>query len=216
MKSQDFFSRLGSIVPVVLQKPGDDQERYRGVFLTVLPDDMFLVQVEEVIPIKVNEPVIIRMVQDGSAIGFESSATHMVKEPVGLYFFAMPASVESVALRKTERMDVFVPCEIRHEMTGKSSGDTMILQGYLTNVSSGGCRVLTKRPIPLDSAVRLSFNLPLEKHLYTLSGNVLESSSKKSVFGHRVRFFPSDKNVLDINELRRWVKQNIDFADLFQ
>ncbi len=217
MSSKEQLAKLAAAQPIVLQRAQDPAQRYRGVLIGVVSDDLVLVQVEGQAPIDVNEKVIVRMVEAGKAYGFETVISHMISEPVPMVFLALPAGVEVVNLRKAERMDVFVPVDVRHEAEkGGSAADTRILQGYLTNISSGGCRVLTKMPIAAKDVVNLSFHMPLDKHLYTLSGTVLESTSQRSIFGHRVRFFPSDRNVQDLAELRRWINQNMDFTDLFQ
>lgn len=220
MNSEEILTGLGSSTSVVFQLPDNPEQRYRGVFLGIVPGDYLLLHVEDPPPPIERQKVVVRLIQEGRAIGFQSVIEHRVEVPVTLMFLSKPDNIEVVSLRKTERMDVFVPVDVRHTSEEKGNQDTRIFQGYMTNISSGGCRVLTKYPIVAESVTHLSFNLPLEKHLYTLSGKVLSGantkSSQKTVFGHRIRFFPSEKNSQDMGEIRRWINQNADFADLFQ
>lgn len=215
MSSKDHLSQLAAALPIVIQRGDDPEKRYRGSLIGIVSENLILVQVEDNAAFVSNDRVIVRMVQAGKAYGFETVTAHNIKEPVPLLFLAKPSDLEVVNLRKAERMDVFVPADVRHESGKGGKENTRILQSYLTNISSGGCRVLTKMPIPKESVVNLSFHMPLEKNLYALSGTVLESNSQRSIFGHRVRFFSSEKNVQDLADLQRWVKQNMDFADLF-
>ena len=220
MNSKKILADLGTSPLVVLHLAENPEDRYRGILMGLVPGDMVLVQAEEAPPIWEKQKVIVRLVREGKAIGFESTVLHRVEKPVLMFFLAKPDNIEVVSLRKAERMDVFVPVDLRHTSKSGNEDNTHILQGYMTNVSGGGCRVLTKFPIAAESVIQISFSLPLEKHLYTLSGTVLEStvqkSSQKTVFGHRVRFFPSEKHAQDLGEIRRWIQQNMDFTDLFQ
>lgn len=220
MNSTKIFTDLGTSPLVVLQSAEKPENRYRGTLMGLVTGDMVLVQVEASTPISENQKVVVRLLQEGNAVGFASHVLHRVESPVLMLFLAKPEKIEVVSLRKAERMDVFVPVDVRHSAKGLDEFDTHILQGYMTNLSGGGCRALTKYPIASESTVHISFNLPLEKTLYTLSGTVLESTrqkpSQKTVFGHRLRFFTSKKNTQDIGDIRRWIDQNMDFTDLFQ
>ena len=137
MNSKKILTALGASPPVVLQLAGNPEIRYRATLLGLVSGDMLLVQAEDAATIAEKQKAIVRLVQEGNAIGFESTVLHRVEEPVLMFFLSQPDDIEVVSLRKAERMDVFVPVDVRHIAKGANEDDTHILQGYMTNAGGG-------------------------------------------------------------------------------
>jgi c-di-GMP-binding flagellar brake protein YcgR len=161
-----------------------------------------------------NDRVIVRAVQAGKAIGFQSTISAVVEAPVRLLFLVQPSDLEVMNLRKADRIGLFVPVDIRHSTGQDSQADTLLLKGNMLDLSSGGCRIYTRRSIPAKTVVNLSFHLPGEKRLFAISGAVIDSYHQNVVFGQRVKFFSQEKNLDDLHEIRQWIQQNLDFSDL--
>jgi PilZ domain len=122
--------------------------------------------------------------------------------------------VEVISLRKAERLDVFVPADVRYATGKGDQSDTLLLHGNMLDVSGGGCRVFPKRGIPLNTVVNVSFTLPGERTTCAVAGSVLDAFTQNALFGQRVKFFASDKNLEDLALIKRWVQQNLAFADV--
>lgn len=197
--------------PVTIQVGDDIEGRMRGTLLGRVTDDRMLLCGLPPAVLKVGDRVIVRMVQSGKAWGFESVVREMVSEPALLYFLDIPAAVETLSLRKAERLAVFIPADVRSR--DGDGADVLMLKGVMLDISAGGCRLYTKRRVPANAPVNVSFALPGDRQLLTLSGVVLDTFVQRSLFGQRVRFHHTEKNLEDLAAIRQWVAQNAEYAE---
>jgi len=208
------LSDLLTELPVVIQPVDDLETRFRGNLLGRVSEDRLLISTLPDMSLAIDDRIIVRALQSGKALGFETRIKDLVHEPVPLLFVELPAGLEILKLRKSDRLNLLVPVDIRYTKGKGDQTDTVILRGNLLNISGGGCRVFTKNQIAPESTVNLSFHLPGEKLLHNLSGTVIESSHYQSQFDQRVRFHPSTKNTVGLAEVKSWVEQHQEFIDL--
>lgn len=201
-------------LPIAIQREGANQERIPGQLLGLVSPDYLLLSGTDDAPLAKEERIVVRTLQSGKALGFATTVREVVEHPVRLYFVDMPQSVEVLKLRKSDRIDLFVPADIRFATGKESDSDTLLLRGNMVDVSGGGCRVFTKRSIPPSTVVNVSFTLPGERHSCVVSGSVLDVAPQNALFCERIKFFGSEKNLEDLAEIKRWIQQNVVFADL--
>ncbi len=199
---------------MAIQLTGNREVALRGRLLGAVSPERFALAGVEGAELKPGDEIVIRTLQAGRVLGFSTVVREVVQEPAPLVFVEAPQQLEVHNLRKADRMDVFLPTDIRYKAGKPNAEDVLMLRGNLVDVSAGGCRIFTKRQIPLTTVVNVSFTLPGERHTLSLSGNVLESFAQSAVYGHRVKFFQQEKNVEDLAALKRWINQNAVFADL--
>jgi PilZ domain/Flagellar protein YcgR len=208
------MAELRSPLPIAIQRERDAEQRLRGQLLgQVSPELMLLLGSDDAL-LEKGERIVVRTLQAGKALGFQTTVQEVLEQPVRLYFVAMPAALEVIKLRKTERLDLLVPADLRYATGSSSEGDTLLLKGNMVDVSGGGCRVVTKRAIPAATVVNVSFVLPGERNACVVSGSVIDSTGQGGVFTQRVKFFAAEKNVEVLGIIRRWVQQNLSIADV--
>lgn len=78
--------------------------------------------------------IIVRYLRGGKAYGFYSTLIAAMNEPVRLAFLAYPEKIETVNLRKFQRVPCLIPAAV--SMNGVSH------QGAFTDMSEGGCSFL--------------------------------------------------------------------------
>ena len=79
-------------------------------------------------------PVVVRYRHQGRIFGFESMILDSVPEPFGLLFLTCPNIIEEHKLRKSPRLDCYVPCSVELS-TGAASG-------VIVNMSTQGARCI--------------------------------------------------------------------------
>lgn len=214
MAQEPSFNDLFTELPVVIQSADDLDTRVRGNLLGRVSGDLLILSIPPDFPFEIDARIIIRALQSGKALGFESRVKHLISNPAPLIFVETPSDLEVLKLRKSDRLNLLVPTDIRFSKGKGDQTDTVILKGNILDMSGGGCRIFTKNQIAAESTVHLSFHLPGEKNLNYLSGTVIDSSLYQSQFDQRVRFHTSEKNRNDLAEIRRWIDEHQDFIDL--
>lgn len=214
MATKAGMGELRPQLPIAIQRGQDTQNRVRGHLLGQVSPDLLLLLGPAEFALAPGEHIVVRTLQSGKALGFTTVVRQSVERPVRLYFVEMPKDLEVLNLRKSDRIDVFVPVDVRFASGKGDEENTMLLQGNMLDISGGGCRVFTKRSIPPSTVVNVSFTLPGERHRCDVSGSVLEAFAQNAVHGQRIKFFASEKNVEDLAEIKRWVNQNVVFAEL--
>jgi hypothetical protein len=200
--------------PISIQRGREGGERLRGQLLgQVSPRYLLLAGSEEAL-LAPEDAIVVRTLQAGKAFGFATVVREVIEQPVRLYFVDLPQSVEAISLRKAERLELFVPADVRYA-TGKGEGtETVLAKGNLVDVSGGGCRLFTKRGIAAGQVLNVSFILPGERHECVVSGSVIDSFNQGALFGQRIKWFANEKNLEDLTLIKRWVQQHLDFADV--
>ena len=208
------LAELRTQLPIAIQRGADTERRLRGQLLGQVTPELLLLLGSADGLLEAGERIVVRTLQAGKALGFETTVRQVVDSPVRLYFVELPKAVEVIQLRKAERLDVFVPVDLRFATGKGDDADTLLLKGNMLDVSGGGCRVFTKRGIPAATVVNVSFTLPGERHDCVVAGSVIDSFTQNAIFGQRIKFFASEKNLEALGNIKRWVNQNLAFADV--
>ncbi|QSA97403.1 flagellar brake protein [Methylococcus sp. EFPC2] len=121
---------------------------------------------------------VVRFVTQGKACGFESTILDWDERPhISYCLVAWPESLELVAFRKSQRIDLFVPCRVTLE--GKE------FEGEVRDLSLDGCRVSTAVVVANNEKVELAFTLPNGIPVERLRANIRNThvTDAGSVFG---------------------------------
>ena len=203
--------------PVVVQSSSSPDTRYPGQLLGRVSESRLLISLAENPNLKGGDKIIVRTLQEGhgKVHGFETTIREIITDPVTLYFLEIPANVEVKSLRKSDRLNVFIPAEIRIEKNqGASDSDVLLFQCTVLNLSSGGCQVFSKRKVSKEALVNLSFTLPGERRSVNLDGRVLETFTQNQLLGLRVKFFTNERNLQDLNDIKVWLTKNQVFTEV--
>jgi len=96
--------------------------------------------------------------------------------------------------RRYIRISVVAFITMREQFSGK------IHNGTISNISSGGVSVLTKEPIPIDTSLYLTFNLPTGECFKMVLSVVVRFSELSDKFYHGIMFLdinPDDQKKID-------------------
>ncbi len=209
--SQDF--NLNRNVAVMIQRTDTtDETRYQGYLIGNIHKDLLVIGGIAVDDIKFGENLIIRMVLENEVVGFVSTVREIARAPARMYFVSFPEKWETVNLRKSLRLNVFFPAEIQAKNPVNSDCDIHLLKAMMLNISKGGCFFSSRLSVKSDSDVRISFSLPGETHVHSVSGKVIHNLPKNSVHAQRVKFSGKVENVTGLAAVRKWIDQNHGFA----
>jgi hypothetical protein len=158
------------------------------------------------------DEIVVRMAVESEVVGFKTRVAEVIQGSITLYLVMFPEQVETINLRKSERLSLFIPANVNLRYGGQKSEDFHMLQGVVVNLSRGGCCVTTKRPIDMNMEVRLHFTLPGEKHLFKVDGRVLRSGQKEQVFTQGIQFQRETENLPALAEVNQWINLNLSFS----
>jgi c-di-GMP-binding flagellar brake protein YcgR len=120
-----------------LIEPQGVGKRFRTVFVGWEADAFVVLKLptklDEREHLYVGKPTIVRYLRcDGRICGFESKVQAAIYQPHPLLFLDHPKELEVLSLRRQERVDCFLPCELEH--------GERVIKGWIVNLSAGGCR----------------------------------------------------------------------------
>ena len=202
---------ISTALPITVQRAKGDQSRHAGTLVGNIQQDYLVISGLNDAQLEMGEPIVVRMVHESSVMGYESRVQGVIDAPVRLYVISYPERVESVNLRKAERLGVFFPADVRAEVE-PGAPDIVMLQGMFLNISAGGCCLSTKRQITPSVRVAVAFSFPGETHLYHARGVVLTTLAGASVYAQRVRWFKEDSDQPVMAAIGKWIEQNLSFA----
>ncbi|MEW6261067.1 MAG: flagellar brake protein [Thermodesulfobacteriota bacterium] len=153
---------LGS--PLNIQFPSESI-RYAFSLIGMDIDVALIVKPQAFLPVRHlvvdGTPVIVRYLSHGKVFGFRSVIQGVVSKPIPAVFLTYPNHIETVSLRKKERIYCYLPAQI--------VTDQVSLAGMVIDLSEGGCRWMSSNPM-LPKEIRLSVDdilhvaLPLPGH----------------------------------------------------
>lgn len=144
-----------------------------------------------------DQPITARyMDSEGSIFGFKSTVVGTIARPSPMLVITHPFTIETVNLRRHDRVQCFLPANLYHE------GDEMT--GYIVNISAGGAKFVwplkngTSPEFPKDAEAFCQFSMPgAEAELYARSiikGTTLDGS--KSIIGLKFEDLEEDNKRL--------------------
>lgn len=110
----------------------------------------------------------VRYLDAGTAYGFRVHVTRVLQQPELLVFTSVPASAETRALRREERIPCMIPCQVAG--AGREPA-----AGLLLDLSASGCQLAVcpeSRAPDADAVLTLSLSVPGSGESLELSGRV--------------------------------------------
>jgi len=211
------FPFLRSFPVSVQRAAGPEESRQLGKVVGTVNGERVIVCGLDAGVLTPGDEVIVRMAVGGEVLGFRTKVLEASSVGTALFMLAVPEKLESLNLRKAERLSLFVEAEVqfsRAQAEAKSAADLAVLQGMMVNLSRGGCCLSTKRPISVDQPIRLGFALPGSRHTYHLGAKVMRHLDRPhpSVFVQGVRFDERAEHQPVLADLNQWITQNLPLA----
>jgi hypothetical protein len=136
--------------------------------------------------------IIVRYVNGGEVFGFRTTLIAIIREPVRFSILSYPMNVESINLRKHERVNCMVPAGIKLVEGGH-------YEGIVVDMSIGGCSFEFNTPergefplMKIDEEAALAINIPgnSESAVFNISLRSIKMDNKAMRIG--IQFLKSD------------------------
>jgi len=181
-----------------------------GFLAGMISDEYLMIRVPAIPGIlsRLNEgdPIVVRYVYAGNVYGFNSTILNYVQKPALIVFLAYPAAVETVNLRKAQRVECLFPATVKTDRND--------YKAVIVDISQGGCRVCLDHgasessSFDIDQTIGLSFHLAGVVEEQVIKGKIrlLKKDAQLSEMG--IQFDQENEAVLNN------VKQYIETASL--
>ena len=178
---------LGNQVMIQVDR---DETRLRATLVGLETEEYLILRVPGLVQIqKKIQPgreIVGRYAHCGTVYGFKANILGHVFHPLRLLFLSYPRVVENVNLRKSPRIDCFLPGE------ATLKGETY--RGAVTDLSTGGCKFLVKQAdlsglpaVVPDEPIKLRIQLIGESRADVFSGKLrsitMNAAEAKASFG---------------------------------
>ena len=188
------------------------EQQFRSSFIGMVPNAYVIVRkpseagIDNILA--ESEGAIVRYMKSGVAHGFGASVIGHIEEPFRLLFLSYPESIESIGLRRRERMECFIPAIAT--VRGQECA------GAVIDISETGFRFSTRISadhappmVELGDELSVSFRLLGASTDQVLSGRVRHSSLDTERFIIGTEFEQLDQTMLD--EVKKFVGLVEDF-----
>lgn len=178
-----------SIGTKILVEPAGMGDRFKSDFVGMVRGSYLIVKVPRIPGLNdflyVEKPVTVRYLHEGQVYGFGSEVVWNLSAPYRLLFLKYPKSIESLNLRKAQRVDCFLPIELGG---AGSDGEYIRVTGMMLNLSAGGCQLVLdskedENGLPsfsVDEKVELTFTMMGTDMPIALTGKVKNISLHKN------------------------------------
>lgn len=209
--SDFFIKQLSQNSAVFVQRPGTGSEniKHTGILVGNLKDQLLVIGIFDGAEFDKDERLVVRMALGAHLVGFESQVVHRVDNP-SLYLIRFPQRIESINLRKAQRLQAFFPADVQGSKHG--SGDVFMMKTRVLDISSGGCSFRSKNKLPSAQAIQISFTLPGDRYVHAVKASVIESTQVGLVFHTRAKFLQEAGNVPIMQEVAKWVAEGLSFG----
>jgi len=199
---------------VSVQRKDDTQENERmlGQVFGGIPGGTLILGNFKNGSLKAGEAIIARMAIENEVLGFQTRIREVLEGSTKLYILEPPTQVEVINLRKSDRLQVFVPVNV-HIRGIEKNENFRLIQGVIINLSRGGCSLTAKNSIDLNSDVNLHFSLPGVRQAYRIYGRVVRRKIKEQAYIHGVQFQRDTDNLSGLVDISHWINQNLAFTD---
>lgn len=182
--------------------PGNPDERYYVKLIGFLENKSIIVTTPRMdgsaLKIPVEQKFIIRMISGNSAQGFTAVAIHATKHPYPHLHLTYPDNLESITVRKAERVNCKLIVTVQNEEAERSLGDGK--SASMEDISTAGSQLFTLESIgekndtiTINSKVNV---VGIEQYL-TISGiirRVVEPAKEGGKFEYGVEFVLLEDN----------------------
>ena len=130
---------LNRSLNILAQRQGSEgSPKHKGFLVGNIHKELLVLGGIQDANFSIGDNLVIRLVLGSEAVGFVTTVKETAKAPLKLYFVSFPEKVESVNLRKAQRLNVFLPAEIQAKNSNGGGADLHLLQGMVLNISGGG------------------------------------------------------------------------------
>ncbi len=133
-QSVDFNLVPGTAVLVELKGLGG---RFKTSFVGLVPNKSFITRMPMALEVREHiypdKNVMVRFLSEGVIYSFRAFIDGSIMRPVPLLFITSPEKLEVVNLRKSHRVDCFLPVTVHLE--------ELQYEGMITNISTSGCQM---------------------------------------------------------------------------
>jgi hypothetical protein len=120
--------------------------------------------------------------------------------------------VETVNLRKAQRIQAFFPAEVQVSKQASGSADMYLLKTRVLDISAGGCSFRSKTKLNANADVKIAFSLPGDRHIQSVLATVIECTASGAVFHNRVKFSQDATNAPILQEIGKWIADSLTFT----
>nr|WP_280712743.1 flagellar brake protein [Desulfobaculum xiamenense] len=175
----------------MLVEPAGMGDRFKTDFVGMVRGQYLIVRVPRIPGLNdylyVEKVVTVRYLHEGQVFGFGSEVLWNLTAPFRLLFLRYPKTIETLNLRKAQRVDCFLPVQVG---SGEGEGQYVQSGGMMLNLSAGGCQLVldsaedAEMPsFAVDSRLDVSFTMVGSDRSIKLTGKV------KNVSLHRSRMY---------------------------
>lgn len=182
--------------------PGKAEDRFYVKLIGFLKDKSILVTAprDDGVPLRIlaDQKFIVRMISGNSAQGFSANAIHSTKHPYPHLHLTYPKELESITVRKAERIDCKLIVTVQNEESGKEFPESK--SASMENLSAVGSQLITNDSLG-DSGDTISISCKVtvaEMEMYlNIKGIIRRTSSKDNKTEYGIEFItPDDKDKL--------------------
>ena len=211
--SNDFLNQALLTSPISVQSADEpNKPRVQGFLVGRHLKDFLLFGGLKALNMKPGETLVVRMLLGNEVVGFRTTVQGLLHEQPPVWRVAFPEQVETVNLRRAPRLAVFFPTDVRAKHDAPDTQSVHMLRAIVLNLSNGGCRFSSKTQVSAKETVHLSFSLPGDRLVQTLTGEVLEAGRSRQVYSQRVRFTNGAAQKGPLAQIAEWMQINAPFS----
>lgn len=192
-----------------------EKARFKSTYYGQKPEEFLIIQMPGIPGIREKllngGRLVIRYLVGGRVYGFKAHSQGHVVRPCPLIFLSYPQSVESLNLRKSERVNTF--------LDAKGSIDGVIMDGVILDLSAGGCMLLVHRTTGIawpsldpGQIVHLEFSLGKDQEPTTILSQVISMRKDPERIRLGIKFIlDAEKDKATIKALTTYIDNISDF-----
>lgn len=195
---------------LTVERPGEEEGRHNGRLYGSIGGECLIAGGFGEFELTPGEELIVRAAIGGHIIGFWAQVVEKVERAGTFYLLSYPEQVEKLDLRKTERMDLFVPAHIELRRENGQGERLETFEGALVNLSGDGCCLSAGASLDENLWCTLSFTLPGSQEVFQVQGRVVRKNASETERGRvGVQFAKSGSNAPAVGEIREWLTSSI-------
>jgi c-di-GMP-binding flagellar brake protein YcgR len=144
--------------------------------------------------------IIVRYIDGGNAVGFESELMGVADEPVKILYISYPMRIEGKNLRSSRRVECYLPAHVFRRDSGQ---ETPLGEGIIVDISRTGCAfAMASEPcdealtsVRIGDTVVLGCQLPGTEKNIVLDGEVrrIQRDAERTITG--IQFHEMEENL---------------------
>lgn len=195
---------------LTVERPGPEEGRHNGVLYGSISGQCLIAGGFGSLQLTPGEELIVRAAIGGHIIGFWAKVTERIDRAGTFYLLSYPEQVETLDLRKAERMDLFVPARIELRRENGQGDQVDSFEGALVNLSGDGCCLSAGTALGENLWCTLSFTLPGSGEVFQVEGRVVRKNPSAGELGRvGVEFAKGGENAPAVGEIRDWLASSI-------